>query len=372
EGIRGKRGSIVKLLIKRHGVIKPVDVVREKITVSSIDAAYLMNKQTGYIKISRFGDQTDEDFLASLIKLQKQGMKNLILDLRQNGGGYLNSATELADQFLGDKKLIVYTKGAHEPRTDYFATAGGKFEQGKLVILIDENTASASEIVAGAVQDLDRGTIVGRRSFGKGLVQEQFNFGDGSALNLTIARYYTPSGRSIQKSYDKGKEEYYKEVEDRFKNGELYKNAKSDSTQKKDKTYTTQSGKVLYGGGGITPDIYVPIDTLGYSMYYASLSAKGILNEFVFQHLIGRIGDVKQSESFINEFKLSPADYAEISQIASAQKITSAPKQLELSKKIIETDVKALLARYFLGDEGFFKVLNAEDRVISRSLQVLQ
>jgi carboxyl-terminal processing protease len=372
EYIRGKEGTIVKLLIKRHTIQKTIDVVREKITVSSIDASYLINKQTGYIKISKFGDQTDEDFLTSLIKLQNAGMKNLILDLRQNGGGYLNSATQLADQFLGNKKLIVYTQGAHEPRTDYLATAGGKFEQGKLVVLIDENSASASEIVAGAVQDLDRGTIIGRRSFGKGLVQEQFNFGDGSALNLTIARYYTPSGRSIQKSYAKGKLEYSKEVGRRFKNGELYSDGQhlSDSSYTKQKTYTTESGKVVYGGGGIMPDIYVPLDTLGYTNYYYSLSSKGVINEFVFEHLLSRNSNSKDPDVFVKNFNLSSGDYEEIVHMASAQKITPSPKQLDLSKKVIETDVRALLARYYFGDEGFYKVLNAEDRVIARSLDV--
>ncbi|WP_026896962.1 S41 family peptidase [Daejeonella oryzae] len=374
ENIRGKAGTKVNILLKRRNVLKNIAVLRDKITISSIDAAYQISKNTGYIKISKFGDQTDEDFLSSLIKLQNAGMKNLILDLRQNGGGYLNSATELADQFLGNKKLIVYTEGAHEPRTDYFATAGGKFEQGKLVVLIDENTASASEIVAGAVQDLGRGTIIGRRSFGKGLVQEQFNFGDGSALNLTIARYYTPLGRSIQKSYVKGKEEYYKEVGKRFKNGEIYSDGKglSDTSYSKQQTYTTQSGKVVYGGGGIMPDIYVPLDTLGYSNYYYSISAKGILNDFVFQHLLNKKGDLINPEVYMKSFKLSPADYQEISQMALAQKIGPSPRQMELSKKLIETDVKALLARYYLGDEGFYKVLNAEDRIITRSLDVLQ
>ena len=372
ENIRGKEGTIVKLLIKRHDIQKTIDVVREKITVSSIDASYLINKQTGYIKISKFGDQTDEDFLISLMKLQNGGMKNLILDLRQNGGGYLNSATQLADQFLGNKKLIVYTQGAHEPRTDYLATAGGKFEQGKLVVLIDENTASASEIVAGAVQDLGRGTIIGRRSFGKGLVQEQFNFGDGSALNLTIARYYTPSGRSIQKSYAKGKVEYNEEVGRRFKNGELYSNGQhlNDTTYSKQKTYTTESGKLVYGGGGIMPDIYVPLDTLGYTNYYYSISAKGIINEFVFDHVLSRNLNLKHPDVFVKNFNLSSGDYEEIELMASAQKITPAPKQLDLSRKVIEMNVKALLARYYFGDEGFYKVLNAEDRVIARSLDV--
>ena len=286
ERIRGKNGTTVQLVIKRGSQVKKIDVVRDRIVISSIDASYMLDKETGYIKISRFGDQTDEDFIASLQKLQKTGLKNLLLDLRQNGGGYLNSATELADQFLGDKKLIVYTEGVHEPRTDYYATADGKFQNGKLIVLIDENSASASEIVAGAIQDLDRGTIIGRRSFGKGLVQEQFDFGDGSALNLTVARYYTPSGRSIQKSYKNGNRSYKEEIALRLKNGELTSDGKhiNDSISKQ-QTFTTKGGKVVYGGGGITPDIYVPVDTSAYTPYYYELSAKGVINDFVFKYL---------------------------------------------------------------------------------------
>jgi len=372
--IRGKSGSTVRLSLLRGDELKTVDVVRGKITISSIDVAYMLEKQTGYIKISRFGDQTDEDFIASLQQLQKRGLKNLVLDLRQNGGGYLNSATELADQFLGDKKLIVYTQGVHEPRTDYYATASGAFEQGKLIVLIDENSASASEIVAGAVQDLDRGTIIGRRSFGKGLVQEQFDFGDGSALNLTVARYYTPSGRSIQKSYKKGIEDYYDEVGLRMKNGELTSDGKqvSDTGYSKQKTYTTASGKVVYGGGGIMPDIYVPIDTSGYTPYYYELSAKGILNDYVFNHLATKDIQYKSVVELINSFKLPDSSFQKIKQMAASRNIAVNERQAALSRRLIEADLKALLARYLFGDEGFYRALNSEDQVIARSIDVLK
>lgn len=372
QEIRGKSGSSVRLRIKRGDQLKTVNIVRGKITISSIDVSYMLTRETGYVKISRFGDQTDEDFIAALQRLQEAGLKNLVLDLRQNGGGYLNSATELADQFLGNRKLIVYTEGVHEPRTDYYATADGKFEQGKLIILIDENSASASEIVAGAVQDLDRGTIIGRRSFGKGLVQEQFDFGDGSALNLTVARYYTPSGRSIQKSYKKGLEDYYGELGLRMKNGELTRKPVSDSSDKKQKTYTTQSGKVVYGGGGIMPDIYVPLDTSGYTPYYYEVSAKGVLNDFVFKNLAVQERSYQSVSQLISEFKLSDANYLQLKQMALSRSVTENERQAALSKNLIETDLKALLARYFFGNEGFYKALNSSDRVIARSIEVLK
>lgn len=374
QQIRGKSGTAVRLDIKRGEEVKTLDVIRDKITISSIDVSYMLNKETGYVKISRFGDQTDEDFIASLLRLQKAGLKNLVLDLRQNGGGYLNSATELADQFLGNKKLIVYTQGVHEPRTEYYATATGRFEQGKLIVLIDENSASASEIVAGAIQDLDRGTIIGRRSFGKGLVQEQFDFGDGSALNLTVARYYTPSGRSIQKSYKKGAESYYEEVATRRQNGELSSDGKhlSDSSFDKQKTYTTRGGKVVYGGGGIMPDIYVPIDTTGYTPYYYELTAKGILNDFVFKYLSLKQAQYKSVSQLLAEFRLPDSDYMKLKQMAEDRQIIDNERQASLSRTLIETDLKALLARYLFGDEGFYRALNASDQVIARSIEVLK
>lgn len=374
EQIRGKRGSSVELLVKRDSIRKYYRVKRDRIQVSSIDAAYLIAGQHGYIKISKFGAQTDEDFHRNLMKLKNQGMKNLILDLRDNGGGYLSSATALADEFLKDQELIVYTEGLHEPRTDYYASPKGEFEQGKLVVLIDENTASASEIVAGAVQDLERGTIIGRRSFGKGLVQEQFDFGDGSALNLTIARYYTASGRSIQKSYKKGNDAYFNEINNRYKNGELSSEAKeiSDSVYKKSKTYTTRSGKVLYGGGGIMPDIYIPVDTVAHTELFFTLSGKGVLNDMLYNYLVKTDRKYQSAEELIKEFNLNPQDINMLRKIAASKKITVKESQLELSLPIVKTQLKALMARYYFGDEGFYKALNSEDRAIGRSLEVFR
>ena len=374
EQIRGKKGTPVEIFIMRDTTKKNFTILRERIVVSSIDVAYMLNEQSGYIKISKFGAETDEDFKEQLQKLLKQGMKNLVLDLRDNGGGYLRAATGLADEFLRNKELIVYTQGLHEPRTDYFASSKGNFEQGKLVVLIDENTASASEIVAGAIQDLERGTIIGRRSFGKGLVQEQFGFGDGSALNLTIARYYTASGRSIQKSYKKGNDAYYDEVGNRYKNGELASDGKnlSDTLFDKKKTFTTKSGKVLYGGGGIMPDIYIPVDTSGFTSVYYALSGKGVMNDLVFNYLVKTNPKYSTSEEIVKNFKLTDADIKKVLQMALIKNIKTTEKQIELSRKEIETQVKALFARYYFGDEGYYKALNSSDQAVARSLEVLK
>ena len=373
EQIRGKRGSSVELLVKRDSIRKYFQIKRDRIQVSSVDAAYLIADQQGYIKISKFGAQTDEDFHQSLMKLKKQGMKNLILDLRDNGGGYLSSATALADEFLKDQELIVYTEGLHEPRTDYYASPKGEFEQGKLVVLIDENTASASEIIAGAVQDLERGTIIGRRSFGKGLVQEQFDFGDGSALNLTIARYYTASGRSIQKSYKKGSDAYFNEINDRYKSGEMNSEAKgiSDSIYKKSKTYTTRSGKVLYGGGGIMPDIYIPVDTNNKEFLF-TLSGKGVLNDMLYNYLVKTDRKYHNAEELIKGFSLNARDIGMLRKLASSKKIRMKDNQLEHSLPLVKMQLKALMARYYFGDEGFYKALNSEDRAVNRSLELFR
>ncbi len=373
EEIRGRKGTAVDILVKRDTFKRSFSVLRDRIVISSVDAAYMLNDETGYVKISKFGAHTDEDFKRQLAKLKGQGLKNLVLDLRDNGGGYLSAATKLADEFLRENELIVYTEGLHEPRTDYFASAGGSFEQGKLVVLIDENTASASEIVAGAVQDLERGTVIGRRSFGKGLVQEQFGFGDGSALNLTIARYYTASGRSIQKSYKKGTDAYNKELGDRLKNGELTSDGKQlgDSLYDPKKTFTTKTGKVLYGGGGIMPDVYIPIDTSGYTALYYSLAAKGVLNDLVFNHLVKNGPKYVSPEEMLAGFRLTDNDVKKMTALAAAKEVEVNERQLLISRREIENQLKALLARYYFGEEGYHKALNAGDQAIARSLEVL-
>jgi carboxyl-terminal processing protease len=371
--IRGVKGTSVSLLVKHAGV--PADekirITRGKVTVSSIDAAYLPQPGTGYIKISRFGAKTCSDFITSITHMKKKGMKNLVLDLRGNGGGYLSAATALADEFLGDKKLIVYTEGQHEPRTEYLATPEGNFEQGKLIILIDENTASASEIVAGAVQDLDRGLIIGRRSFGKGLVQEQFPFGDGSALNLTIARYYTPSGRSIQRSYKNGTAAYYEEPVKRHGTDKELSERRTDSIYTKNRQYRTLSGRKVYGGGGIRPDVYVAPDTSGYNEFYYQLSASGFLNDYVYSKL-ARKEKPSSFNAFAKGFQIDNKSFNEFVRLAAEKGISSNDSILKVSRPVIATNMKAILALYYFGDDGYYRVMNERDPTLGKALELLR
>ncbi|MGY4385278.1 carboxyl-terminal processing protease [Pedobacter sp. UYP24] len=362
--IKGPRGTPVTLTILRPGATQQVAITmkRDRVKVSSIDASYLLNPEIGYIRISKFGADTDKDFVESIKDLKSKGMKKLVLDLRDNGGGYLTAATGLANQILQENKLIVYTEGKHEPRTDYVATGGGEFQDGKLAVLINENSASASEILAGAVQDLNRGIIIGRRSFGKGLVQEQFPFGDGSALNLTIARYYTPLGRSIQKSYKNGYDAYQKEIEDRFHDGEL--------TDSKQMPKDTVKKRVLTEGG-IQPDVYVKLDTVGYNKLYANLAAKKVLIDFVYDVLANRY-----TSSFIdqnlNSFAINDTDYKDLVKYIQSKNILIDPHQMAAAKPIILNDVKVLLCKYHLGGAGYYKALNLGDAVVKQAISSLQ
>lgn len=370
--IKGKKGTTVQLTVLRQGAQAPVvlNVKRGRVEVSSIDAAYMMNQETAYIRIGKFGATTETDFASTLKNLKAKGMKKMVLDLRDNGGGYLTAATALANQFLPENKLIVYTQGKHDPRTDYFTTGGGEFEQGKLAVLINENSASASEIFAGAIQDLNRGVIIGRRSFGKGLVQEQFAFEDGSALNLTIARYYTPSGRSIQKPYKKGYKAYQQEIEDRLNNGELTaESAKADSLMG-NMPYITKGGKKVFSGGGIQPDIYVKLDTLGYNKFYATLLQKNIFVDFVFETLADRYTSDYLSKA-VAVFNISDRDYVDFLKYAESKKITIDTKQLIPAKPLIYKNLKLMLYKYYLGDNGYYKAHNLSDAMVKQALGYL-
>ena len=371
---RGKAGSGVGVTLLRSGtqVQSRLMVTRGKVNISSIDASYMINAETGYVRISKFGANTDIDFGAAAANLKARGMKKLILDLRDNGGGYFSAATGLADQFLPENKLIVYTQGKHEPRTDYFSTGTGAFQNGKLAILINENTASASEIVAGAIQDLGRGIIVGRRSFGKGLVQEQFAFGDGSALNLTIARYYTPSGRSIQKSYKKGYDAYKHELDERMSDGELTGDRSSfqDSIEKNEGV-NLQQHKRAKTTGGIQPDVFVKLDTTGYNKFYAGLVSKKVLSDYVFNVLTSRYS-ASFVEQNINYFNLGDNDFKDFIGYIQRKNVTIDRLQLYSSKTVILNDLKALLCRYYLGDVGYYRSVNQTDNAIKQALVNLQ
>jgi carboxyl-terminal processing protease len=370
--IKGKKGTNVQLTILHAGNSNPVvlNVKRGRVEVSSIDAAYMINNETAYIRIGKFGANTDTDFITAIKSLKAKGMKKMVLDLRDNGGGYLTAATGLANQFLPENKLIVYTEGKHEPRTDYYTTGGGEFEQGKLAVLINENSASASEIFAGAIQDLDRGLIIGRRSFGKGLVQEQFAFEDGSALNLTIARYFTPLGRSIQKSYKKGFKAYQHEIEDRLNAGELTSEIPKVDSLLRNMPYITKGGKKVFAGGGIQPDIYVKLDTIGYNRFYATLQEKKVFVDFVFDVLADRY-----TADYLNKaltvFNISDYDYVDFLKYVESKKIPIDTKQLIASKPLIYKNLKLMLYKYYLGDLGYYKAHNLSDNMVKQAMAYL-
>lgn len=375
DKLRGKKGSEVKLNIFRGAtIIKNLQLTRDKIIISSIDAAYLINNQTGFIKISKFGANTDDDFVQELQKMEVQGIKNLILDLRGNGGGYLTSAIELADQFLPKDKLIVYTKGLHEPSTYYNATNNGLFEKGKIAVLVDEGTASASEIVAGALQDWDRGLIIGRRSFGKGLVQQQFEFNDGSAINLTIARYFTPSGRSIQKPYKNGINKYKNEINNRFNKGEftsLDSNLADTALFSPKLKYKTAAGKAVYAGGGIMPDVFIPLDTTKQSNFYNQAINQQLTAKFVYSKLIQQtqIGKYLNVSDFINNYEITAIQYQQFLNFCTTFKITTTATESEKAKPSITKSIKAILVKYYFGDDGYYRYLNTDDAFIHAALE---
>jgi carboxyl-terminal processing protease len=376
--LRGKKGSTVSVTIFRNGIILPnINIIRDKILVSSIDAAYLLNSTTGFIKITKFGANTEEDFVEELQKLEAMGIKNLVLDLRGNGGGYLEAATALADQFLPKGKLIVYTKGLHEPRKDYLATENGLFETGKLVVLVNEGTASASEIVAGALQDWDRATIIGRRTFGKGLVQQQFTFNDGSAMNLTVARYYTPSGRSIQKSYKNGSSDYKDELNQRFKKGEitsLDSNLADTSLFSPKLKFKTATGKAVYAGGGIMPDIFIPLDTNKNTTFYQNVVSKLLTVNFVYATLIQQIrpGEYKSLSDFINNYHISDQQYQQFINYCSNSKVKENDKETLKSKPYIIRNLTSILVRYYYGEEGYYRYTNTTDDFVKAALLKIQ
>ena len=378
DKLRGKKGSAVSVTILRDGnLISNISITRDKILVSSIDAAYLINSTTGFIKIAKFGANTEDDFVEELQKMEAMGIKNLILDLRGNGGGYLDAATALADQFLPKGKLIVYTKGLHEPRTDYAATENGLFENGKVAVLVDEGTASASEIVAGALQDWDRGTIIGRRSFGKGLVQQQFMFNDGSAMNLTVARYYTPSGRSIQKSYKNGNTYYKEEVKRRFKKGEitsLDSNLADTSLFSPKLKFKTATGKAVYGGGGIMPDIFIPLDTTKRSNFYETIVSESLTANFVYAKLIqeAHASNYKSVTDFINNYQITDKQYQQFLAYCNSFKVKASDNETQKSKPLILRNLKSILVKYYYGDEGYYRYTNTDDDFVKAALQKIQ
>ncbi|MEY4928150.1 MAG: hypothetical protein RI894_2588 [Bacteroidota bacterium] len=370
--LRGKKGSRVRIGVIRSGVkgIQTFTVTRDKIPTYSVDASYMMQPQIGYIKLSKFGEKTYDEFMQAAERLNKDGMKSLIIDLRGNGGGYLQQATRILDQFFTEKELLVYTVGRNGDRVDYTSKGHPLLEFGKVVVLIDESSASAAEITAGAFQDHDRATIIGRRSFGKGLVQEQYELGDGSGLRLTVAHYYTPSGRCIQKPY-KGKKNYDEDIEDRFKHGEF---SSLDSLKQNDTTkYRTDKGHIVYGGGGITPDVFVPIDTLIRNKYYGEIA--GLSSEFTYNYFAKNIESLKSQyktvEDFAAKYAVSDEIVANFVAFAEKNKVKRNPSQLVACSRALKTRMKAYLARQLFGEKGFYYIMNAEDNTVRKALQTL-
>lgn len=369
--IRGERGSVAKLDLVRGVKVLTVEVKRGTIPVSSVDAAYMLDKQTGYIKLNKFTENSYEEFMQSLERLQKSGLQNLVYDLRGNGGGFMNEAVEMADEFLDGDKLIVYTEGVNSKKRDYRCRRPGLFEKGKLVILVDELSASASEVLAGALQDWDRATIIGRRTFGKGLVQEQFPLSDGSAIRLTVARYYTPLGRSIQRSYEKGRKVYMDEIWERFSTGEL---VSADSNKVfNGKKYNTPNNKVVYGGGGIMPDIFVPLDTSSYQRSVNRLLLEGGFNNFVYNYYLQHKNDIdkyKSATDYASRFNNGEEMWNNLVTVAAADSINlSGISQRE--KDALRLRLKALLAKYKWRNAGFYEVLNVDDAMIKKAMDAI-
>lgn len=376
--LRGEKGTRVRLKIRRQKETDMLDftIVRDKIPILSLDASYMLNDQSGYIKLNRFSATTTEEFSEAIRNLKKNPkFKNLVLDLRGNGGGYLKAAIEMADQFLGPQKLVVYTKGVHESQKDYKSSVLGEFEQGHLVVLIDEGSASASEIVAGAVQDWDRGIIIGRRSFGKGLVQQPFPLTDGSVIRLTTAHYYTPSGRGIQKPYDKGVEEYRKDYLNRFESGEFF-TRDSIHLDENQLFKTLKNKRVVYGGGGIMPDIFVPIDTSSYYRFYNLLVRQNILYSVSLDYLISNREEVSKKYSGFNDFQ----DHFEVSDDLIEKMIAEAEKEkiekdkasIDFARPLIRKQVKALLARDLYGVDYYYRIMNQDEPTLEKALEVLE
>ncbi len=371
--LRGTRGTIVKVSIFRKGVKNLIDysITRDKIPLTSIDATYMADAETGYIKLSRFSATSGTEFLESLEKLKGKGMKNLVIDLTGNGGGYLQTAIDIADQVLSDKNIVVYTKGRTPgSRTDYFSTSKGIFEKGKLIVLIDEGSASASEIVSGAVQDLDRGLIIGRRSFGKGLVQNSFPFPDGSAMRMTTARYYTPAGRCIQKPYEKGVEDYYDDLNKRFKHGE-FTNRDSITFADSLKFYTLGK-RLVYGGGGIMPDIFIPLDTSENSKYLTDVYRKGVFNKFTLKYVDQNREQIKKLypdfKAFKAGFVTSDAILSEFIAAAEADEIKSNTEDLKTSGSFIRRQIRALIANQIWGTNEYYECINEGNPILKEAL----
>ena len=371
--LKGPKNTVVKVTIYRREEPAPIDfeITRDDIPIYSVDVAYMVNETTGYIKISQFAQTTYREFMQAIEKLKAQGVEKLIIDLRRNGGGIMEAATMIADQFLEEGQLIVYTEGRTRPRENDYATSRGILKDDRVVVLIDEQSASASEILAGALQDNDRGMVIGRRSFGKGLVQEEMRFNDGSALRLTVARYYTPTGRSIQRPYENGKEDYYHDFNDRIMRGELEHpdSIKFDDSQK----FVTPGGKIVYGGGGIMPDVFVPIDTSGASEYYNRARSLGLMYRFAFHYTdqqrpsLEQFTNAADIEGFLDDMDVLP----EFISYAREKGLDPNYEDIRTSEEVLLKTIKAYIARNVIDNEGFYPIIADIDHTLKVAIDTI-
>lgn len=368
--IRGKAGTPVQLTTVRGTALRTVTVTRGRIPLPALDASYMIDATTGYLRLNKFSETTYKEFMEAMEKLKAAGMQKLLLDLRGNGGGYVMQAVNIADEFLDGEKMIVYTQGTNIDRKEYKASKEGIFEKGKLVVLVDELTASASEILAGALQDWDRATIVGRRTFGKGLVQEQFGLSDGSAIRLTVARYYTPTGRSIQRPYDRGKKIYMEELRERYENGETIRpDSLHAATEKK---YTTSNGRTVYGGGGISPDAAVYLDTSKFTHNVTRLYLDGRFSAFIYQYYMSNLPQFeryKTAEEFAVKYQDTEDAWKQLVTYALQDSVyLEAVPQAD--KQNIEERIKAYLARLKWRSQGFYRVYNLYDPIFQKAKEL--
>ncbi len=371
--LRGKKGTKVNVSIARKGYTEllPFEIKRGEIPLTSVDVSYMINSNTGFIKVGRFAEKTYEEFMAGLDKLDQAGATQLIIDLRGNPGGYLGAVIKMVNEFLDNGELVVYTEGRTQPKRSYNTEQKGSYLGKKVIVLVDEYSASASEIFAGAIQDNDRGTIIGRRTFGKGLVQEQIPFYDGSAIRLTVARYYTPAGRCIQKAYNKGLDDYYGDISRRYAHGEF---EQKDSIHYSDTIkYYTRNKRVVYGGGGIMPDIFVPVDTTGVSPYYMKMTQKGYIYQFAFDYsdqnreALGKLKSGKEFERYLKERNILNI----FTEFAAQKGLPTEAAGLKTSGKIIEAQVIAYISRNIIGEEGFYSAISGIDAALIEALKAL-
>lgn len=375
--LMGPKGSKVNVSVLRRGVSTPMDfsIVRDKIPIYSLDASYMLDDRTGYIRLNKFAATTEKEFMEAIDQLKQQNMENLVLDLRGNGGGYMLAATAIAEKFFSDQKLLVFLKGRKTPRQDYKSSGDGSLASTRVVVLTDEGSASASEILAGALQDWDRGIVVGRRTFGKGLVQNGFNLTDGSMIRLTIARYYTPTGRSIQRPYEDGYDKYMESYMKRLDNGELlYADSIKMPDSLKFKTLVNQ--RTVYGGGGIMPDVFVPLDTSYSTQYFSRLLAKNVFNTFTLEYFDKNrdllTSTYKEFDDFRIGFQITPEIMQSFIKKGEAEGVKFNEEQFNKSQEEISLILKGILATNMWETNEYFQVINQNDKVIAEALRIIE